>query len=387
MRYAAESLTAARSALRLVEVAKEMPVSFGPGVVEVDDGSAPKAGRTRKPAIPHMGARMTTHRPFSVFLLLFAVPLAVAAQQTATTKDGKTVILNPNGTWEYAKEEKPALTAPATTAGPPVENPSVRQMTDEQKLDTWKGEHVVLLRDSLDFVHDIYTCYNDRKLPADEYAGKSGTVVEVWSKDRGSQKPIVAIALDGTGEKIGFCTSSHLGFAAELDAARAYVGKTVWNKGRIRLSTDCSSFERQEKTAIDVPNVAPLEVTAANWGTDDRPVLLTLRTATGQQGCFYSRGHFLGRFAIGSGRNERYMDHFYFQDPRKQHPQWSAATWTLIEKGQVAIGMTLEMAKVACGEKLVEVGAVMSETSSATIYQGCGTKFLVDGGKVTKYAE
>jgi len=72
---------------------------------------------------------------------------------------------------------------------------------------------------------------------------------------------------------------------------------------------------------------------------------------------------------------------------RTAPPEWSAATWALIEKGQVAIGMTHEMANVACGENLVEAGAVLSATGSATIYQGCSTKFLVDGGKVTKYVE
>jgi hypothetical protein len=341
----------------------------------------------RKPALPHLEVKMISHRPFFLSLLLILGSLTLAAQQTATTKDGKTVILKPNGTWEYAKEATPALTAPAATAAFPAEDPSMRQMTDEQKMDTWKGERVVLLPPSLDFVHDIYTCYNDPKLPANQYAGKSGSVIELRPAHPGSEKPILAVALDGTGEKIAFCVPNSLGFATELEAARAYVGKTVWNKGRIRLSIDCSSFQQQEKTAFDVSNAAPLEVVAAKWGTDDRPVLLTFRTATGQQGCFYSNAHFLARFAIGSHQERPYMNRFYSQDPRKQHPEWPATAWTLIEKGQVAIGMTHEMAEVACGENLVEVGAVLSATGSATIYQGCGTKFLVDGGKVTKYVE
>ena len=330
---------------------------------------------------------MTSHRPFVLFFLLILGPLTVAAQQTATTKDGKTVILKPNGTWEYVTEATPAPTTPAATTALPAEDPSVPQMTDEQKTDTWKGERVVLLRDSLDFIHEIYTCYNDRKLPADQYAGKSGSVIALRPDHPGSEKPLLAVALDGTAEKIAFCVPSHLGFVTELEAARAYVGKTVWNKGKIRLSTDCSSFQQHEKTAFDVPNAQPLEVVAAEWGTDDRPVLLTLRTATGQQGCYYSNAHFLARFAIGSHQERPYMNRFYSQDPRKQHAQWPAATWALIEKGQVAIGMTQKMAEVACGENLVEVGAVLSPTGSATIYQGCGTKFLVDGGKVTKYVE
>jgi hypothetical protein len=327
---------------------------------------------------------MLPYRMFFLSLLLVLCSFALSAQQTATTQDGRIVVLKPNGTWEYAKE---ATAAPAAAVALPLEDSSVKQMTDEQKIDTWKGERIVLLPDSLDFVHDIYTCYNDRKLPASQYAGKFGTVAELRPEHPGSEKPILTVALDGTGEKIAFCVPSHLGFVAELEAARAYMGKTVWNKGRMRLSTNCSSFQQHEKTAFDVPSAMPLEVVAVNWGTDDRPVLLTFKTATGQQGCYYSNAHFLARFAIGSDRDKRYMNRFYSQDPREQHPQWSAATWALIEKGQVAIGMTLEMAKVACGEDLLEIGAILSQTSTATIYKGCGTKFLVDGGKVTKYVE
>ncbi len=59
--------------------------------------------------------------------------------------------------------------------------------------------------------------------------------------------------------------------------------------------------------------------------------------------------------------------------------------WALVEKGEVALGMTAAMAALACGPELESVGNVVSGNTVSPIYECRDRRFLVENGKVTRY--
>jgi len=284
--------------------------------------------------------------------------------------------------------------AVVTTAQEQVKNKVEGEMTDDEKILSWKGEKVIILKDGLEFIDFIYIgCKAKDKLPRDEYAGKTGVIIESIPESRSpDRKMAITIALDGTNEKIVFCYPSHLGFFAELEYAKSLIGQEVWAKGKLKLSDDCSSFTKWDRGKIEVAITTKLVVTRAEWGHANRKIVLFFKTEANQEGCLADRGYFLDKYTLKElygNLSPHYMSQFYLQDPHKQFPSWSLNIWKLIEKGEVAIGMTEDMARLACGGEMKATGFILSSSGeeTSTIYECGNKKFLVEKGKVTKYID
>lgn len=202
-----------------------------------------------------------------------------------------------------------------------------------------------------------------------------------------------------------------LGFFGELDHARSLIGKTFWNKKRITLGSACNNFEKYETAAgaIQVPSFSKLTVTRADWGfwtftgsaiePSRIPVILYFKTDSDQEGCIAKKLALVERLNIEEApagapdyrkkKQDAFASLFYFQDPREIYSDWDDQIWSVVKEGKVAIGMTLEMAEVACGGALLKEGFVISaqtgqETQTQTAYSCDGNKFLVKDGKVSK---
>ena len=385
-------------------------------------------------------------------------PATKPAQQIATTKDGKTVILKDDGTWEYVKEaprkeagqleQKETLPVqPHQQTSPPNRNNEEPKPWREQVRKTplsyeeWrafvKGQKVVLLTESdtregldkharpyrveekydpaeyekerqldLDVLNRIgleryASSYAQQGIPLSEYnaryAGKTGTVLDArarFFKTRpvfsGGFRSEYIVQIDDSGEKLAVL--GLVRFPAELEIARGYVGRMVWAQGSIEVQGSYGQWPRSGTSRFRVANTARMTVSRADWDSPfSSRIYMCFKTDDGREGCVDDNGCFDARF----WREEcthlfdmywRHAVNFYYSDPKKAHPGWPKHVWNLIEQSEVAIGMTQEMAKVACGG-LGQRGAILSDRGSGFIFEGCGRKFLVDGGKVVKYVE
>lgn len=226
------------------------------------------------------------------------------------------------------------------------------------------------------------------------YVGKTGIirdVVEDKEEHKGGGHTITTkyvIVLDGSGERILADTGS-VGFFSEMEVLRNYIGRPVWAKGKIELIKDFvlgMTDDQIEARTFSVNNIQKLIVTRAEWGNYFCDVFLCFTTERGQEGCLFPSSC---RFSSVFNERRIYLQHFYVEDPHRKFPDWSKTVWGLIENEEVAIGMTEDMVKLAC-RRLGKFGTVLSLTDpsdSGVIYEGCGRKFLIAGGKVTKYVK
>lgn len=282
---------------------------------------------------------------------------------------------------------------PQASPGPPA------TMSDKEKQATYVNEPVILLTEDGRYPYDFYAealAHGDgtfefhvlgqpkKGLPYKSYAGKTGTIVEL-KQGRGRHSDLV-VRLDGSGEQI-VGSSGHLGFASDLKAAQALVGKTLWSRGSrqlVRPGRSRNSYSAEDH--VKLKNTEKVTVSKVVWGAPYHPIVVCATTSAGQEGCAHLT-HFEPRFAPLENVTPSFDVEaaFFSSDPRKDHPTWSAAIWQLIQDDEVAIGMTEEMARFACGPALERSGAVLSGGTVSPIYK-CGNKrFLVEGGKVTKY--
>lgn len=354
------------------------------------------------------------------------------SSQTAVTKDGRTVILKNDGTWEYAaKTPKPADTpaaqansAPVKVVQKPTRQPSI---TLEEKIKLWKGQKVIILpsRDPnpkyfaprYPAAHvrlrrysesekfelttkqqniEFFKTYDSLGLPTKEYAGRTGVVLDVQKRDLADYPGILEylVALDGSGEKVvvrnGDPDDPDLGFFAEMELARSYVGQSVWRK----QAWDAlhSYVGQSDSGGVPVKHTQRMTVSRAEWRTDsnDSPaIVLWFKSDTGQEAPKHADCNFDDKFAI----KHRYLcfsdtdDFYYFEDPRAKFPNWPRQIWQLIENQEVAVGMTEDMAKLACAPRMERAGVILSGDALDIIYRGCNKKFVIAGGKVTKYVE
>jgi len=135
-------------------------------------------------------------------------------------------------------------------------------------------------------------------------------------------------------------------------------------------------------------------IQAVELGHHLQPIYLLLKTDTGQEGWLTGwdgYDHFDSKFHItkelAGVPNLHYTFRFHAEDPHKLHPDWKPPVWKLIEDSEIAIGMTEEMAKMACGRTIRTAGFVLTDGESSPIYLCHYKKFLVEKGKVTKYVE
>ena len=268
-----------------------------------------------------------------------------------------------------------------------------------ERILRWKGERIILLRNSLDFLDYVWVGCKQETVPADKYAGRTGVIIEAKATEEHSQlKFQLTVALDDSDETLPICSDKHLGFFALLEYAKSLEGMSFWAKGEMKLSQDCTSFAAWNSGTTKPQNCSKMTVTRAEWGHSESPIVLYFRTESGEEGClplrsvngYLLRRYWLSSFSAGHQEDDHPFD-FYLSDPREQFPGWSDEIWTLIGKGMVAIGMNLDMARLACGGTLEEAGAVIAESGESSMIYACdlqgGTRFLVERDKVTKYVD
>lgn len=269
---------------------------------------------------------------------------------------------------------------------------------DAERNEAWKGERVRLM--ALEpgsphrFIGGDGSCIRTEKresLPNDQYAGRVGAVVEVTHPTKYSSSLIVELS-DPAQRVVVSCSEESLGFFGEMEAARRLVGRSFWAKGRLPLvaSSDVARPHRDAQRVM-VKSTARATVTRVEWGDTRQAVVVCFRAQEGQEGCLIpppfsttARYHCDARFAVNV-LSKPLESFFHSADPRTAHPKWSADTWTLIERGAVAVGMTREMAQLACGE-IAEAGLVLESGAASTIMECANDpqRFLVAGDRVTK---
>ncbi len=284
----------------------------------------------------------------------------------------------------------------------PAEPPA---MTDAQKVATWTGERVMLVGRPFDKVN--YHPYlkprgKSSSLRYADYVGKTGVVTEATA----APELKMVVRLDGSGEELEVRSPADgdVFFLAELEAARkamaALADRPVWTKARMTLDGPETEESRRNNTSTGFP-VPPLTKLAAK-GADTRqdsyqPLRLSFRLEDGREGtlsmggqsgaCLEPRLH-LSIYGGACRKPWTAEAAFYLAAPETLFPGWSPDVWKLVRKGEVAIGMTEAMARVACGGALLEAGGVLSDDGKlAPIYWCYEKKFLVRGGKVAKYVE
>ena len=277
------------------------------------------------------------------------------------------------------------------------------KMTDEEKLRMWKNpEKVILLpnkylQDSDSWgVHlwdsKLEKMRFDNLLPGAKYIGKTGIIVEPKPSSR---NPWFYILLDDTNETVKTDDEECVGFLSEMEIAQTYIGKHFWAKGSIRMR----DVARDEE--VFIPNLTKLTVSRIEWGhpgifarfsvyfktPEGRELLQTTPNGVAYVPMGFLRQYYFERVPYPI------TTYLYPKDPRELFPGWSKTIWQLIEKGEVAIGMTSDMAQLACAGRMIPSGAILSQSPAgdelSIIYacEGKYQRFLVEKGKVTKYVE
>jgi hypothetical protein len=282
-------------------------------------------------------------------------------------------------------------------------------MTNEEKILSWKGERVILLNPMLnEFAYrELYRYRNGQpgaSLPKDGYTYRTGVVREAKVTGTRRYGPLktyrLVVRLDDSGEEILVDDSIYgeFGFFAEMEAAKALIGRTFWAKGGKELYDPSEYRTTWGARRIFAKNTEMLTVTRVDWGRDG--LLLCFETRPSQEGCLRSPVAFHHRFIqFGPGVGEAHpvdvkefckeaSASFYCEDPRKLYPRWSKTIWELIENGEISIGMTEEMAEAACGAKLHREGSILASPDIVSPILSCRSKrFLVVNGKVARYVE
>lgn len=271
-------------------------------------------------------------------------------------------------------------------------------MSKFEKLDSWKGEKVILPMDAHTRANEKLYFGGNRSGYGDylwhqpgnpkegvprTVQGRTGVIVEVEKDLENWWNSNVTIELDGSGERIVLSSvaGDYLTFQAEIAAAQALVGQTWWSRG--------TNYLKVPGDTVRVNNLEPLVLSRVERDDADGTVSWYFKSDRVGEGKLDRTVYVESRFHPNDDTGDTlYTRRFHVKDLHEQFPKWSKATWELIEKSIIAIGMTKEMAELACGDQLAEVGAVLSPSGAAApIYSCRDKKFLVEGGKVTKYAD
>lgn len=203
-----------------------------------------------------------------------------------------------------------------------------------------------------------------------------------WSK--------LVVELDGSGEKIVAGSNEYVGFLEELEVAKKYVGRTFYARGALQLVRNfklAMTYDEARAQRIDVKNTQPLTVVSVNWGGREygqvKPLVFTFRTGDGQEGVYDEGGIFDEQFYENKGvyTLSAYLSPggFYAENPRTLCTGWPAQVWELIEREEVAIGMTTDMVALACKRVVRQVVhlSLTNPEQTGTVYSACGRKILV----------
>lgn len=213
-------------------------------------------------------------------------------------------------------------------------------------------------------------------MPLNKYAGQTGVVLESKRVGKVTSRTSITIdiiiQLDKTGEKIVAKNDEGLGFHSELESAKRLIGRSVWAKSQYNTLTPtmdpCKNLAEDQR--LPISKHQKVTVTRVDFGDYEQPVILFGKTENGREGQIYTfqkhtylddKFHGLEKYSFP----RYYSEFFLFNDPRKMYPTWSNAIWKLVEDGEVAIGMTADMVKLACEDdmvngKLKEKGFVLS---------------------------
>ena len=276
---------------------------------------------------------------------------------------------------------------------PPANEPA--QLTKfEEKRQFWKGQKVTISFSSSQEPAGIRRFSSKTLEPhlLKDHFGKTGVITDVIEDKGKLAKPYSSVtrcvvALDGVVEKL-VVDNKYLGFLEEMEIAKSYVGKTVWVKNTVTLIREFTlnmPFEQQLSRRFTVKHTERLLVTRAEWGDENCPIYLCFKTDGGEEGCKFNAApgpggyHFDGRF--GTGKSP-YLD-FFFEDPRKRHPDLTEGDWEAIKRQEIVIGMKEQVARLACPAWALG-GMVFSTEGSGLAYRFCGKVYLVNGGKILK---
>jgi hypothetical protein len=287
----------------------------------------------------------------------------------------------------------------------------------DEKLARLKGEKVTILGTQplhcpatpSDEKVKLFYSADDReqehRLPLNKYAGQTGIIVDAKRVGKVTSLTSVTndivIQLDKAEGRIVAKDESGLGFHSELESAKELTGKSLWTKSKYTTlaptSDSCKYFSEDQR--LRIKKLQKLTVIRVEFGDYEHPVIIFAKTDDGQEGQIYpfqkntfydEKFHGLSKYSYP----DYFSRTFLFEDPRKTHPSWGNAIWKLIEEGEVAIGMTEEMVKLACVEsmvdgKLQEKGFVLSPSGDemSPICECSGKKFILEKGKVTKYVD
>ncbi|MBZ5538174.1 MAG: hypothetical protein LAO31_19650, partial [Acidobacteriia bacterium] len=305
-------------------------------------------------------------------------------------------------------ESAPDVTShKADAADPKQEKTWAEKLTE--KVRRLKGEKVTILGTEplqclsapSDGVPYLFYRYEDEKkenrLSVNKYAQHTGVILEAKLTERTT--PEIVIQLDKTGEKIVTDNEHGMGFHSELDAAKGLIGRSLWPKTRfatIAVTTDPCRYSVSDER-LSLKKLQKVTITRVEFGEQNNHIFIFVKTDEGREGPLYVSGgivfdenfHGLEKYV---SMGAPFSQEFFLDDPRKLHPTWSEAIWKLIEEGNVAIGMTEEMVKLACvdsmsGGKLQEEGFVISPSGNeiSTTYKCSGKRFVIEKGKVTTY--
>jgi hypothetical protein len=313
----------------------------------------------------------------------------------------------------------PTFSAVLFASDPTPQNPYLDKIEQEEKKHV--GEKVILLRGSIPEpphpLPDELWVANMSDTPskaitdqewAAKFFGKTGTVTGVerfsyWSDHGGRQQDLkYIVTLDTTGERIGIVYWYWIMiFQSNFEMAKRNVGRTFWAKGQKDVVVKESSSwplpaGRKEAEAVleKAPKLKVLNthmLTLTNLELGGGPAL-------GGGGAI----NIFPCFTLADGRNvcAPRMDatkfsesDWLFEDPRPKHPKWHKGIWELIEKQEIAIGMTIDMVELVCSQGVHKRGPVLSLTSPdelgiiATCYGIPSPDFLLQGGKVVKFVK
>lgn len=289
-----------------------------------------------------------------------------------------------------------------------AEDEAKPEMTNAEKIARWIGEKLTFLdekplgcpgRHMAMAMQGALESAPDKGEPGSldysSYVGQTGVILEA---KMGPTEPRIVIKVDKTGEKVVAKSDWGLGFQTEFDAAKEWVGRSLWSKG-------AQTIERRDQLCVDFDNKAErislkhlekVTITGVEFGTHLQGLYFFVKTENGQEGSLdgYEGYDYLGgRFHLldpdATVPVRPYSYRFYSNDPRKMHPDWSGQVWKLIEGGEVAIGMTGEMAEVACGREMKVIGFVLPPSGAGTsaIYECNKRRFLLEKGTVTKFVD
>jgi len=224
----------------------------------------------------------------------------------------------------------------------------------------------------------------------------------VFQASKGKNGLSVSVRVDGTGQVLTMIDAFYgsIGFFPNLESARALAGTELWNLGTLELGNpaeDQTKYRDSGYKYVTVGPVTKLKIVGADWGWRDFQIVLRLTTSDGKTGllpirggesggCFdlaYCPNRLVTRTKAWSPADNQFLN----KDPHITFPAWSKDTWTLIQKGAVAVGMTEDMLKLACGSSYSYVGAILSGTGEGSSIYECAAnrRFTMKSGKVTGF--